>query len=53
MRIEHNALVKKIIEAGRTRRRKRGRPRKSWLETIKDLEEEGGNIIMISGYERE
>lgn len=44
MRMEHNALVRKIIEAGRTGRKSRERPRKSWLDPHSKKKERRKNM---------
>lgn len=37
MRMDRNRLVKKVLETGRMGKRKRGRPRKTWIEEIEQI----------------
>ena len=40
--MDQNRLVKKIVETGTTGKRRKGRPRKSWIQRIDELARQRG-----------
>lgn len=45
VRMNESRLVKVVSEAGKDRKRKKGRPRETWIGRIQEIEEKRGKAI--------